>query len=353
MARTSCALAIVLLLVLVLIGCAPLYQPISYPAPQQDQTGQTAYPPTTPSQQDYAQPQATPTPAPAPASSSSSTQQSEPTLNLAIDSVGILSAYNRHPLSPHQAMVKLVVVMSDGRTVVERTVPFTGYHKMKDFNVWEVNVKGLRIESAADYLKLSIRAYDVDPDIDFERSFMSVLDQLGQAGAGNIKMILDSLPGQWYLGEYENTWYPSQNWGIGSYADEKGANLRVCFRIWSNQEPAPSPMPQLQPDIRIERVVLPSTVSLGYIGLKNINHVLVLTNNESVEVAIEYFGDSDLAKELYRKPVKGIVKVPARGSIEVPHQFQYSQAGANTVIYTIKYDGKELDRWSGTVTVTP
>jgi len=250
-------------------------------------------------------------------------------------------------------MVKLVVVVSDGTTVVERTVPFTGYQRMKDFDVWEVNIKGLHIDSATDYLKLSIRAYDVDPDIDFERSFLAALSGLGQAGASDIKTILDSLPGQWYLGEYDNTWYPSQNWGVGSYANEKGANLRVCFRIWSNQEPVPLPKLQLQPDIKIERVVLPSTVSLGYIGLKNVNHTLILTNNESTDVTIDYFGDSDLAKELYRKPVKGTVKVPARGSTEVPHQFQYSEAGTNTVTYIIKYDGKELDRWSGTVTVAP
>jgi len=345
MAKVNCALTIIILLIAVLVGCTSYYPPVSYPAPQQDQTEQATYPPTTPSQQSPPQTQTTQAPA--------LTQQSGPSLNVAIDSVGILSAYNRHPLSPHQAMVKLVVVVNDGKTIIERTVPFTGYQRMKDFDVWEVNIKGLRIDSAADYLKLSIRAYDVNPDRDFERDFLSALDQLGQAGAGNVKAILDALPGQWYLGEYENTWYPSQNWGIGSYADEKGANLRVCFRVWSDQEPAPLPKLQLQPDVKIERVVLPDTVSLGCIGLKNMNHTLVLTNNESAEVTIDYFGDSDLAKELYRKPVKGTVKVAHGGSIEVPHQFQYSKAGTNTVTYIIKYDGKELDRWSGTVTVTP
>ena len=84
-------------------------------------------------------------------------------------------------------------------------------------------------------------------------------------------------------------------------------------------------------------------------------HAIVkqLTNNENIDVTIDYFGDSDLAKELYRSPVKGKVKIPRRGSIKVPHQFQYSQAGTNTVTYIIKYDGKELSRWSGKVTVIP
>ncbi len=351
MAKTVFSIVLLLALVGLAAACVPYYPPANSPTPQQDEPGQTTYPSVPPSQQNP--PQNSPPPQTQTTQTPTPKQQSGPPLDIAIDSIGILSAYNRHVLSPHQAMVKFVVVVSDGRTVVERTVPFTGYQPMKNFDTWEVNIKGLHIDSATDHLKLSIRAFDVDPDIDFEKSFLSALDKLGQAGASDIKAILDSLPGQWYLGEYENTWYPSQDWGIGSYASEKGTNLRVCFRIWSNQEPAPLPKLQLQPDVKIERVALPNTVSLGYIGLKNVNHTLVLANNESTDVTIDYFGDSDLAKELYRRPVKGTVKVAGGGSIEVPHQFQYSKAGTNTVTYIIKYNGKELDRWSGTVTVTP
>jgi len=220
MARTVFSIVSILALIGLAVACVPSHPPANYPTPQQNQTGQTADPSTPPSQQDSLQPE--PPPQTRTAQTPALTQQGGPPLNIAIDSVGILSAYNRHVLSPHVAMVKLVVVVSDGRTVVERTIPFTGYQPMKDFDTWEVNIKGLHIDSATDYLKLSIRAFDVNPDIDFEKSFLSALDKLGQAGASNIKAILDSLPEQWDLGEYENTWYPSQNWGIGSHAMKRG-----------------------------------------------------------------------------------------------------------------------------------
>ncbi len=335
MAKTVLSIVALLALIGLAAACAPYSPPSNYP------TGQQNPPQSSPP----AQTQTTGAPA--------SAQQGGPPLSVTIDYVGILSAYNRHALSPHQAMVKLVVVVSDGRTVVERTIPFTGYQRMNDFDIWEVNIKGLHIDSANDYLKLSIRAFDVDPDIDFEKSFLSTLSELGQAGAGNVKAILDSLPGQWYLGEYENTWYPSQNWGINSYNGEKGTNMRVWFRIWSSQEPATLPRPILQPDVVIQNVVLPSTVSLGVIGLKTEKHTLTLKNNEDTDVSIDYFGDSSLAMDLYRSPVKGTVKVPGGSSIEVTHSFQYSKTGTTTVTYVIYYHGNELNRWSGTVTVTP
>ncbi len=334
MAKTVLSIVALLALIGLAAACAPYSPPSNYP------TGQQNPPQSSPP----AQAQTTETPA--------SAQQGGPPLNIAIDYAGILSAYNRHVLSPHQAMVKLVVVVSDGRTLVERTMPFTGYQRMDDFDIWEVNIRGLHIDSATNYLKLSIRAYDVDPDIDFEKSFLSALNELGQTGASNVKAILDSLPGQWYLGEYENTWYPSQNWGINSYNGEKGTNMRVWFRIWSSQEPAPLPKPTLQPAVEIQNVVLPNTVSLGNIGLKHVNHTLILTNKENTDVTIDYFGDSDLAMDLYRSPVKGTVKVPGGNSIEVTHSFQYSKTGTTTVTYIVYYHGNELNRWSGTVTVT-
>lgn len=99
-------------------------------------------------------------------------------------------------------------------------------------------------------------------------------------------------------------------------------------------------------------MVIPSTVSLGAIGLKTEKHTLILTNKENTDVTIDYFGDSDLAMDLYRSPVKGTVKVPGGSSIEVTHSFQYSKTGTTTITYIIYYHGNELDRWSGTVTVT-
>lgn len=227
MAKIVLSIVALLAVIGLATACASHYQPANYPAPQQNQTEQTTYPSTPAGQQNSpqssppTQTQTSQTPAPA--------QQGGPSLNIAIDYVGILSAYNRHPLSPYQAMVKLVVIASDGKTVVERTMPFTGYQRMNDFDIWEVNIRGLHIDSVTDYLKLSIRAFDVNPDLDFEKGLLSALNDLGQSGASNVKAILDSLPGQWYLGEYENTWYPPKIGGLILTMAKKGPICEFGF----------------------------------------------------------------------------------------------------------------------------
>jgi hypothetical protein len=62
-----------------------------------------------------------------------------------------------------------------------------------------------------------------------------------------------------------------------------------------------------------------------------------------------------MTKELYKTSVKGTVVVPKQSSINVPHSFQYSKSGTAKITYTLyyAYNNKELDKWSGEVTVTP
>lgn len=335
------------LFIAMLVGCVPY----SAPPPPTPKIPPPSPPSPLPPPVSPSSPTSTP---PSPAEPSSPSQPANPPMNLTIDYIGIKSAYDEgDPYDRYSSEVKLVVLVSDGQEKsTPQLIPPTEYLNMRDFHVEELKQRVFYTPSVGDYLHVCILAYDVDPNTE-TLNLLSAFEKLGQSAAGALRMIVDSLPKESLVGYYESTWYAADNWGVGHHDAVGVGNFRVWLRIWSNQEPPPSPTPPSQPDVKIDRVVLPSTVSLGYIGLKNVNHTLVLTNNENTDVTIDYFGDSDLAKELYRSPVKGKAEVPRRGSIELPHQFQYSKAGTNTVTYIIKYDGKQLSRWSGKVTVTP
>jgi hypothetical protein len=344
MARTVFSIVSLLALIGSAVACAPYYSPANPPLPQQNQTGQTASPSTPAGQQNPPQ-----------SSSPSQTQvvqQSSLPLNIAIDYIGVVSAHNpRDYWSPDLAEVKLVVVINDGRTTIgPKTIPATDWHGMKSFDVWDVSLKGLHIDSATDYLRLSITAFDVDPNIDFEKSFFSALGQLGQSGATNVKTILDLLPGKWYLGDYENTWYPSQNWGIGPHSNESGSNLRVWFRIWSDSEQAPAAKPVLLPNVRIKSVTLPSTISLGIWGNHSVNHTLTLENNEESDIPISYVAYSSLVGKNFDS---GTINLPKNSLKDISKSFIYDRKGTAKITYTIYYNNNELDMWSGEVAVIP
>ena len=278
-----------------------------------------------------------------------------PPLNVTIHHIGIISAHDQEDYWDLDGEVQLVVAITDGQVDSEPIIiPPSGQgFEMGDFETKEINRRVFHTSSVGDYLKISIMAYDIDSNTETLNMF-SMFEMLGAPGATEFKRIYSLLPQEDdFIGYYEHIWYSDENWGIGQYSAEGHEDLLVWFSIWSDTEPAPIPKPSLLPDVKIKNVEVPSTVSLGPVGLRNPYHTLILENNEDIDIKIDYFGDTPLALDWYKSPVKGTVNVPKRSSKPVTHLFQYTKEGIAKVTYTIFYNNIELDTWSGEVTVLP
>ena len=272
-----------------------------------------------------------------------------PTLpvNVTINYIGVKCA--------HGGNVQLVVVVSDGDKIEKHLIP-PGEHtfSMSDFDTGTINQRVFHTASAKDNLKVNILAYHRDQSKKDYLDMIQMMEWYYGDGISMLKNLILNMPeNDKLIGYYDNTWYPDEDWGIGQYNEVGTDAFQVWFSIWSDAEPAAIAKPSLLPDVKIKNVEVPSTVSLGPVGLKKPDHTLVLENNEDIDIKIDYFGDTPLALGLYKSPVKGTVNVPKRSSKPVVHSFQYTKEGVAKITYTIFYHDIELDKWSGEVTVLP
>jgi len=338
MARTVFSIVALLALIGLVVACARYYPPTSYPAPQQNQTEQTTYPSTAPSQQNL--PESNPP---------TQTQIMHPPINVTIDYIGIKNAYNPgNSLDSRHSNVKIIVAVNDGKTNSNPvTIPPA---LMTYFDTREIKQRVFYTSSVGDYLKVSIMAYNVY-NRDDTLSLLAAFEKLGQAAAGSLRTIVESLPKESYIGYYDSIWYPADNWGIGRYEEKGVDNIRVWFRIWSGSEPSPIPKPEFLPNIKIKNVTIPSPISLGVWGNRQVTHKFTLGNNENFAIGVKWAANSSVTGNFD----SGTVDLPGNGFKEITKQYTYTKKGTAEITYTIyyAYNGKKLDQRTVEVSVTP
>jgi hypothetical protein len=302
----------------------------SMPSPESTST-QTSTPPASPP---------TPTPKPAPTSTPS------PPLNVTLNYIGVTSAHDQEDIWDPTGEVQLLVVITDGRATSQTFLPPTkqGF-KMGDFETKEINQRVFHTDSAGDYLKVSIVAYEIDSKTE-ALNYLTFFELMGVAGASELKKLYELLPQEDdFIGYYESIWYPGENWGTGQYNAVGVGDLRVWLSVWSNTEPAPVTSPRLVPHVKIQSVSIPNQVKVWYWA----SHTLTLTNNESCDITVNWKAQSTVTGDFANESAT----LRRNGSLDIKRQYQYNKTGPATITYTVLYKGTELDSWSGTVNVIP
>jgi hypothetical protein len=169
-----------------------------------------------------------------------------PAITVRLEKIGVSD--NRENWLRGRGEVYLGIVVSDGRTTVERRFPPEGQHFSLDKNeVLTVGETIFSVDEVDDTLTVFIIGYESDGG-PLESIFYQALGIAAQGyftgGSGSfleafgygLGDIIGSIFGveDDYLGSYEQTWTQSSNWGIGSYNDigcydERGVE---CLRVW-------------------------------------------------------------------------------------------------------------------------
>ena len=286
----------------------------------------------------------TPTPTPVP----------NPPLNVHLEYVGITYTHDREDIWDSHGEVQIVVVVTDGITQTDTVIPpAAGGYPMEDFETKSIDQRIFHTSSVGDYLKVQILAYDIDSKSE-TLDFLSMAEALGVPEAGVLKVIYQFLPEEDdFIGYYEHTWYPDENWGIGQYPGVGFDDLRVWFSIYSDVKP-PAPLkPILLPDVKIQSVSVPSQVEQcpwWYLICPTFLHSMTLINNEEHSVTVDWQGHSSATGDFD----SGSVTVAGLGTEDVNEWYSYQQETGSVVItFTIFYEGTELDSRSAVVEVVP
>jgi len=311
------------------------------------------------------QPPETPTPVETPTPTPSPAALPNPPLNVRIDYIAVKDAHGKDDLYPDdlEGEVQLLVVVTDGKTNPGEGEVFIPLHgegdKMTNLEAKQVNRRIFHTSSVGDYLRVSILAWDVDSPTQ-TLDYLRAVKELGKtvapeaAVAASAMEVLIQLfpPEDDHIGDYQYTWYPDENWGIGQHEVESG-DLLVGFSIWAEQEPPLLPEPILLPDIKIDNVVIPSEVTQsnsGWFYWRYYTNTLTLFNSEPFNVEVEWKAYSSDKGEFDH----GTTTVPASATYDISRSYYYeNDVGFLTLTYMISHKGRELDSWSGTVKIIP
>jgi len=296
-------------------------------------------------------------------------------LNVRIDYIGVKDAkgHNDYGEDPSKGEIQLVIVITDGinksqEYYIPQVTPkgLEGFKEgIEDYSVKEINQKIYHTASAGDYLRLSIMAYDIDSNDNLmtDAAIVRLLSEIaGVPEAGEImEKLVSSLPEKDndLLGEYEETWYPDENYGIGQYNascldGSANPNFFVWFSIYSDNEPSLIPEPSLLPDVQIQSVNMPSEVKQsnpGWYYFSWYSNTLTIVNNEDIPLEVDWDAYSSAKGATFDS---GTVTILANGLKPVTGSYYYdTPLGPLTETYTIYYHHKKLDSQSGTINIVP
>ena len=274
-----------------------------------------------------------------------------PTLNLTVHYIGVISAHDQEDIWDPDGEIQLLVLVTDGRETSEASIPIdgTGFN-MGDFETQKINQRVFHTSSAGDYLKVSIVAYDIDSKKE-TLDYLSILEAFGVSGATSLKELYSLLPQEDdRIGYYESTWYAEENWGIGQYSAEGIEDLRVWFSIWSDTEPESISKPSLLPDAKIQNVDIPAQAKKSSAWFPLVyKHTITVVNDEQIEIQISWNVHSSNTGDFDN----GDITIPANSSKSITERYFYETAGQIELTYTISYRDSVIDSWSGTVNVIP
>ena len=284
--------------------------------------------------------------------------QNQP-INVTIDYLGIKCIYQPAIyLAPNK--IQLYIVVDDGKDIKQFAYPSNEQGiVMDDFKLEDLGQQIIfETSSVGSYLRISALAYSCED----KDTVLAILEALRafEPSAGTIKEFYQMLPQREELiGWYESTWQPSQNWGTtqGKYEAVGSGDLRLWFRIWSDDEPEAIAKTNFGPDVRIVDVVLPSDAKkrgpLETIFVNTYPSTLSIQNNEAIDVEV-YVSIKGQGRCLdIMGFTGGAITIPGYGHRDITTKYYYETAGIRQITYTILYKGTELDIWSRTLNVVP
>jgi len=283
-------------------------------------------------------------------------------LNVKIDYFGITNPHQQGTsLAPNK--IRLFAVVDDGIKTQSFSYPSgTDGLPIKDpFYLEDLGgQKVFSTSSVGDHLRLSVLAYSC-PDIEAMHQILDMLKAYDPA-ASTLKQLYDGLtPKKDLIGWYEHTWDSTEKYGAasGKYEAVGSGDLKLWFRIWSDNEPQVIAKPPFNPEVRIQSVKLggadpPWQVKRNQgifqeFPYPNYSVLITVVNNESVDLAVDWAGLSD-TKEGFGS---GRITVPKNSSKTGTATVHFNSSGQFKITYSVSRGGVVLDTWSGMVNVIP
>jgi len=290
---------------------------------------------------------------------SSSAPTPPPPLNVTIDHIGI--KFDHDPLEIQgPGDIYLVIVVSDGAQSIQEILPpgEGNAFYLSDYETTTLNRRVFHTPSSGDYLKVSILAYEDDPETaisDLVKGGLAILGAIMVnptiSGLGSVLSQYEQETGEPlfkneddYVGYFEGFWGSDESWGIGQHNAVGKDDFRVWLSIWTDSQPQPMPKPTLIPDIAIENVDMLSQVEVG----KRYTTIITLRNNESHSVTVTLKEHSSITGDVSSPAVV----VPAKGNKDVIATAHCETPGDRAITYKLFYKGNEIDSWQGRLEAT-
>jgi len=170
-----------------------------------------------------------------------------PAIRVILDRIGVY--YDHDPFLREAGEIYLGIVVTDGMKVEELKLPTQvgEYYILNDNETQSLGVQVFSTNEVADYLRVCVIAYEADGG-DFEQLVYQALGMAAEeyitGGTGisifgifgvNLGELIGTFFGEEddFVGSYEQVWYQSSFWGIGSYSDVPCEDLRLWFTIES------------------------------------------------------------------------------------------------------------------------
>ena len=182
-----------------------------------------------------------------------------PPLNVTINHIGVI--FDHDPIGPGD--IGIVLVASDGYELIETIIPpGEETFQLNDYETIELNQRVFHTSSAGDYLKISIIAYDDDPETMLSDILHTALPLIGSllgvpfiSSVDEFLLAYEEETGEPlfvnqddFVGYFEGLWGSDESWGIGQHEAIGTDDLRVWLSIWSDSEPSPMPVLSLRPE---------------------------------------------------------------------------------------------------------
>lgn len=287
--------------------------------------------------------------------SSCSVKTLNPPLNVTINYIGVKFDHDPSELFQQHGDIGLVVVITDGNQIIQEVIPPSGTFALNDYEVIEINQRVFNSGNVGEYLRISVLAYDDDPESMISDVIKVALPILGPImglpdAAGIVEVInqYEQISGKPLfeneddrVGYFEGFWRANESWGIGQHNAVGSEDLRVWLTIWSDSQPQPISKPVLLPNIAIQNVNVPSQVQVG----QTYNYNVTIDNNEAHAVSITLKIHSSVTGDV---SIQNLTIAP-NSTINVPQTTAFEPAGVRVVTYTVLFGNKEVDSLSKTV----
>ena len=201
-------------------------------------------------------------------------------------------------------------------------------------------------------LKINVLAYHRDNS---QKDYLNALDMMewyyGSDSINMLRNLVLSMPENDHLiGYYTYTWYPDESWGVGQHTNVGTDGLRIWYSIWSGTDPGSTSQPTIEnPDVTIESITVPETISLGFWESTYVQQTLRIKNNEDCDMSIDWQAHSSVTGDFD----SGTAVVSANSYKDITKGYYYNTVGSVELTYTISHDGIVLDTKSANTEVVP